>query len=80
MLRALCDSYYNRHVSFDDYRTQRNQILGVIEHDLNGTEPEGYEPFPEEEITQPNHLFKTQVFQANELKGLLDEDPDEDLH
>lgn len=73
MLRTVCDSYYNRHISLQDYKIQRSQILDQIEMDLNGG---GSEPYMEgnEDITQPSPNYETQTFQADEIQAMLDQE------
>jgi hypothetical protein len=35
-LKLLCDNYYNRRISFDEYRNQRNELLKRIDAEYNG--------------------------------------------
>lgn len=35
-LRTLSEDYYNRRLSFVEYREQRNSLLDMIDEDLNG--------------------------------------------
>lgn len=39
MLRNLANEYYNNHISFGDYRTQRKIILDKIDENFNGSLP-----------------------------------------
>ena len=35
LLRNLSSDYYHNHISFEDYRAQRNRILDEIDAELN---------------------------------------------
>ncbi len=36
MLRDLSKNYYQNHIAFDDYRSQRKAILDKIDEEFNG--------------------------------------------
>ena len=61
-LRKLSKEYYQNHIGFDDYRTQRKMVLDMIDEEFNGHR---LSDNPMDKTEESSILMKTIAFFKN---------------